>query len=377
MSTFERRPPSQVRSTLTRPLPSVLQRTCACSQHTVSGGSCEDCAKKSQTLHRNARENAGAGVPAIVHDVLRAPGEPLDPGSRAFFETRFGHNFSGVRLHTDASAAESARVVGAHAYTVGASVVFGAGQYQPQTPEGQMLLAHELTHVVQQAGAQAEPSAQLQLGEADTAPEQQAEARAWQVMQSAQRQPLAVPAPASFMLQRTKICSKRLEAPIIGRFFNHAYIDDTGQDDCKGASKVGNYAIQTLVSGNFIRGCAAKTDRSTDPQAYPPNLKPCEPKSGVTDLSRCLRDAYNSYADPSVYVNPSGPNSNTFAATLAKACCADSSSSGLGRVPGWDHAPADPCLMEAAQRCEPQYLGMGSYLGADCIVRQGVGGPKI
>jgi hypothetical protein len=89
-------------------------------------------------------------VPPIVHEVLRSPGQPLDPATRAFFEPRFSHDFSQVRLHTDTKAAESARAVNALAYTVGQDVVFGTGQYAPQTGEGKKLLAHELTHVMQQ-----------------------------------------------------------------------------------------------------------------------------------------------------------------------------------------------------------------------------------
>ncbi|HET8631526.1 MAG TPA: DUF4157 domain-containing protein [Thermomicrobiales bacterium] len=82
--------------------------------------------------------------------MLRAPGRPLDAATRSFMEPRFGHDFSGVRVHTDARAAESARAVGALAYTVGRDLVFGAGQYVPGSRSGQRLLAHELTHVVQQ-----------------------------------------------------------------------------------------------------------------------------------------------------------------------------------------------------------------------------------
>lgn len=144
------------------------------------------------------------------------------------------------------------------------------------------------------------------------------------------------------------ICSKRLDAPVAGWFANHSYIDDTGRGDCLGASMVGNYAIQTLVSGNFLNGCAAKTDRSTDPGPYTPNRKPCYPRPGITDVHTCLRAAFTAYTDPSVYSNdprnrPFGPNSNTFAATLARACCTDSTDTGLGWVPGWDHAAATPC----------------------------------
>ena len=65
-------------------------------------------------------------------------------------ESKFGHDFSQVRVHTDARAAESTRAVNALAYTVGRNVVFGAGQYEPGTSEGRRLLGHELTHVVQQ-----------------------------------------------------------------------------------------------------------------------------------------------------------------------------------------------------------------------------------
>ena len=79
-------------------------------------------------------------------------GEELPDSVRSFFEPRFGHDFSRVRVHRGASAARSARAVNAEAYTVGRDIVFGSGRYAPQTPSGQRLLAHELTHVVQQAG---------------------------------------------------------------------------------------------------------------------------------------------------------------------------------------------------------------------------------
>jgi hypothetical protein len=89
-------------------------------------------------------------VPPIVHEVLRSPGQPLDSSTRAFMEPRFGHDFSQVRVHTDIQAAESTREVHALAYTVGRNIVFGLGQYVPATHAGKRLLAHELTHSVQQ-----------------------------------------------------------------------------------------------------------------------------------------------------------------------------------------------------------------------------------
>jgi hypothetical protein len=81
---------------------------------------------------------------------LRSGGQPLSQSLRNFFEPRFGYDFSQVRVHTDAQAAESARTLSARALTVGHDVVFGAGQYAPETTAGQRLLAHELTHAVQQ-----------------------------------------------------------------------------------------------------------------------------------------------------------------------------------------------------------------------------------
>jgi Domain of unknown function (DUF4157) len=78
-------------------------------------------------------------------------GQPLDPATRSFMESRMGHSFDGVRVHTDARASESAQAVNAQAYTVGRDVVVQSDRYRPGTPDGDRLLAHELTHVVQQA----------------------------------------------------------------------------------------------------------------------------------------------------------------------------------------------------------------------------------
>jgi len=80
---------------------------------------------------------------------LRGEGQPLSDSIRTFMEPRFGHDFSKVRIHTDAQAVETASAVNARAYTLGRDIVFGAGQYRPGTSEGKRLLAHELTHIVQ------------------------------------------------------------------------------------------------------------------------------------------------------------------------------------------------------------------------------------
>ena len=78
---------------------------------------------------------------------------PLDPVLQQDMEQRFGHDFSRVRVHSGGSAEQSAREVNAYAYTVGHDIVFGAGQFAPETHAGRRLIAHELTHVVQQSGA--------------------------------------------------------------------------------------------------------------------------------------------------------------------------------------------------------------------------------
>ena len=179
----------------------LLQRTCACGQHTISGGECSTCHnERSTSLHSHrafsssvastpTQDNAspvssdsdGAyfghdfsqipvsssrpsmlqtkltghqlapmTIPPIVHSVLNSPSQPLDTDTRTFMEPRFRHDFSQVRLHTDGNAAASAQAINALAYTVGRDVVFGRGQYAPQTMAGRSLMAHELTHVVQQ-----------------------------------------------------------------------------------------------------------------------------------------------------------------------------------------------------------------------------------
>jgi hypothetical protein len=102
-------------------------------------------------LQRFAIRSQPSEVPPIVHDVLRSTGQPLDAGIRSFMELRFGHDFSRIRVHSDARADESARAVNALAYAVGRDIVFAAGQYDPHGGPGRKLLAHELTHTIQQS----------------------------------------------------------------------------------------------------------------------------------------------------------------------------------------------------------------------------------
>lgn len=135
------------------PAPSMpgLRRKCACG-----GGSeeeCPECKTKREAVQRvSSGGDAGLEAPPIVEDVLGTPGQPLAESARRTLEPSFGHDFSQVRVHDDSRAAESASAVSAVAYTVGNHIVFGAGKYAPGTTDGNRLLAHELTHTIQQTG---------------------------------------------------------------------------------------------------------------------------------------------------------------------------------------------------------------------------------
>jgi len=129
---------------------SQAQRACAC------GGTCPECKHgnsdqgKVQSKQDFPGTSSASTAPGIVNDVVGSAGRALAPEVHRMMGSRFGHDFGGVRVHDDARASESARALGARAYTVGRSIVFGAGEYAPATKAGQHLLAHELTHVLQQ-----------------------------------------------------------------------------------------------------------------------------------------------------------------------------------------------------------------------------------
>ena len=183
-----------------------LQRACACGNNTMAGGECSECRKKrlglrtklkvnepgdiyereadrvaDQVMATPAHSAVGSGppriqrfagkptgqvaaAPASVDQALASPGRPLDPALRQDMEQRFGYDFSRVRVHSGTAAEQSARDVNAHAYTVGHNMVFGAGQPALGSREGQKLLAHELTHVMQQSTASALSVVQRQAG---------------------------------------------------------------------------------------------------------------------------------------------------------------------------------------------------------------------
>ncbi|MDP2603707.1 MAG: DUF4157 domain-containing protein, partial [Deltaproteobacteria bacterium] len=173
----------------------LLQRKCACGNHTVASGECAECAKHKTGIQRKLAIGASSdplereadrvadqvmtapaytavsgtprriqrftghpaaqmdAVPATVNQALASSGRPLDPVLQRDMGQRFGHDFSRVRVHSGAAAEQSARDMSAYAYTVGHDIVFGAGRFAPGTNDGRRLIAHELTHVVQQTGS--------------------------------------------------------------------------------------------------------------------------------------------------------------------------------------------------------------------------------
>ena len=132
-----------------------LQRACAHGGDSHGGPTAQLSGghEQVQALHRIGPGDSGQSArPSIVHQVLRSLGRPLDTATRSFMEPRFAHDFRRVRVHTDIKAAQSARSIDAKAYTAGNHIVFDSDYYSPDTALGRHLLAHELTHVVQQQG---------------------------------------------------------------------------------------------------------------------------------------------------------------------------------------------------------------------------------
>ncbi|HEX4004732.1 MAG TPA: DUF4157 domain-containing protein [Acidobacteriaceae bacterium] len=131
--------------------PTLLDKQLELKPITSQPGAADAKKKEETTVQRKADGNAAVlDSPARVPDALDSSSRPLDEATQRLMESRIGFDFSKVRIHTDAQAAESAKSVHALAYTVGNDIVFSAGRYAPASSEGQRLLAHELTHVVQQ-----------------------------------------------------------------------------------------------------------------------------------------------------------------------------------------------------------------------------------
>lgn len=139
---------TQNRDAFFTPSASFLQRKCA---------HCEEEEKKAQ---RKEQGNETSEAPAETEQYinkLNGTGHSLPTETRSFFEERIGYDFSNVKIHTDSIAAKSAQSINALAYTTRNNIVFNEGQYQPETDSGKKLLAHELTHVVQQCATADKP----------------------------------------------------------------------------------------------------------------------------------------------------------------------------------------------------------------------------
>lgn len=136
---------------------------------------CDSCKDEEEKIQRKALPSSGgipSQSPAHVKNALGSGGKPLDSGTRNFFESRFDRDFSNVRVHTGTAAEKSSRDFDAKAYTLGHNIVFGASQFAPETHMGRSLLAHELTHVIQQNGG-GQPSQKQALSERNASDQEQ------------------------------------------------------------------------------------------------------------------------------------------------------------------------------------------------------------
>ena len=260
-------------------------------------------------------------APASVDRVLASGGRPLDSALQQDMEQRFGHDFSRVRIHSGGAAGQSTQDVNAHAYTVGHNVVFGAGRFAPGTHEGRRLIAHELTHVVQQNGSaksvQRQMITPLAAGggygglmdrdrrattEADTSGGESAGA--------------ASTGPTIYM------CSKALDTSPLG---SHAFFRIGGVGT--GTPTISLQPIDTLMADCW---------QGVPGRDYPSEVS-AEAKCEATAISlSCLEREFSAY--PIGHYCTLGPNSNTFIGHLARRC-GMSNPDPPGWTPGIDDSP--------------------------------------
>jgi hypothetical protein len=367
---------ARLRHSLTPARPGLLQRRCACGGTPGMDGECAACRQRRLQRRAGGSARAQAGqAPPIVHEVLRSSGQPLDERTRAFMEPRFGHDFGRVRVHTDARAAESARAVGALAYTVGRDVVFGVGRHDPGTAAGKRLLAHELAHVVQNGGRSV-PTGELELGGAGTTQEREAEAAARRVVASAGEAAASRTAPAYNLAPATGAPLVQRQSPVssssssgggggagpapapgggscrvdvaatrIGGILSRApiwhllvvYADSSGTEhffrggpggSCSGVA-AGGYGTILGTSGPYVPGTVD----------YPP----IHSTTVLTGSAACGKESC--FASELARIDASctpysatGPNSNTVARTLL-ANCGVPQSKPVRIAPGWGDPP--------------------------------------
>lgn len=330
----------------------LLQRKCSCNVNPGTHKEYTECHLKPLTVQPSTSKRGGhSAVLQVVNEVLNAPGQPLDSLTRASMESRFGHDFSRVRVHANAKAAESTQALSAQAYTVGHDIVFGAAMYAPETREGERLMIHELTHVMQQGDATYHPADRLTISPSNDPAEQQANqvsdalikghpvTIAQHLATRIARQELnseTVPTPAGTAPSTRPVffCSKPIA---LGQ--RHAFFR-------VGGAAPGNptFGLEHDEHGDHCR-CGIQGWPTRDyPEDRDATNATCIPAPTITET--CLVNNWLNY--PIGKYCALGPNSNTYTRVLAENCGAR----GLrppGSVPGFDDAPppshtANPAL---------------------------------
>jgi hypothetical protein len=348
-------------SFVTSAIENRLQRKCACGGTPGPTGECEECRKK--RLQRKEqkpqlRTRGVASAAPIVDEVLSSPGQPLDAGTRAFFESRFGHEFSKVRVHTNTRAAESARSVNALAYTVNRDIVFGEGQWAPHSSRGMSLLAHELAHTIQQGDRHNSGAERLALSKNAAPSEHEAKVTA-QAVESGFAAPVKLSAVKPVIARQTEATNEPTQgsgspsapaAPVffcskkVALGFSHAFFR-------VGGSGTGNptFELEHDEIGDHCP-CGFQGWPTRDyPEDRDDADAPCILLPGVTPA--CLAANYLTY--PIGRYCATGPNSNTYARWLAEKCGAVGKRP-PGRLPGFGDSP--PVAGTAAP---PSFPGTG------------------
>ena len=302
-----------------------LRRKCACGGATGVGHKCSTCQdEKSQ-------------VPAIVSDVLGSSGQSLEHATQSDMEARFGHDFSRVKVHSDSRAAESAKSISARAYTYGRNVVFGAGEYAPNTSAGRQLLAHELAHVVQQGDANHSVSEMRGMTSAADAVEVEAHEAATAVMRSenpsVQRRAGAAPMlmgdwqlanpfpggssghpPSGLTGCHVYLGGRRIDDWLAGTILNfrHLYIDTYEGPTNFALIEGGPVGGITGTSGAWVK------NSDWDARGVQWDITPEQDCPGFISCLKTKTADYHAAAHPYHYRN--GPNSNSFAQWALSQC---------------------------------------------------------
>jgi hypothetical protein len=351
----------------------LLQRQCACGVHTTGGGECLECSKKRMNLQlklmvgvsddplegeadrvahqvmtmpiRYGRSAARPSIqrftdqsqasqaeaPSSVEQVLSSPGRALDPALRQDMGQRFGFDFSRVRVHTGGAAERSALDVNAHAYTVGHDIIFGSGRFSPESPDGRRLLAHELTHVLQQS-AREEPITSRNLGSHGSQPIGAA---------LLQREGRGTPTPSCSL----EVCWASIRAYHLGAAgFVHGVVN------VNSGSGVHHLEVDPSyhqASGNWHSHVVNAPARRSG--------SPCQSLTATCAQASAVEAAAREYESRDAIYDPStvtGPNSNSFVEWVLNRAGISTSTVSVPRgAPGWSYYIGHP-----AQRVDPPHI---------------------